>query len=235
MSVLFEETLPGGWVWSHILKKGTALVVTDPAGGACGALTFHNSRDLSERYNMPDTLKGQGTAVITAGHALYSDMGRIQLSVLEDTFGGHDPLCGLLTQGELEARFGAKAYQGHRNGWHQSGLVQLWTEIAKYGLDQRDLSSVLNLFACVKADADGNLGWDPSKIKVGNRIVLQAEMDTLVVLAATQHPFDPRTVWAPQPLAIEVARSAVPLPENPAWKFSAQNQRGFANTFLYNI
>ena len=34
-----------------------------------------------ERYNAPDTLKCQQTFRLTAGHCLYSDMGRIFCSV----------------------------------------------------------------------------------------------------------------------------------------------------------
>lgn len=235
MNVLFEEMIPGGGVWSHTLKKGTALRVTDPRGGACGALSFYNPRDLSERYNMPDTLKGQHTAILTKGHALYSDMGRILLSILEDSFGAHDPISGLLTQEELEQRFGHRPYQKFRNDWHQSGLSQMWTEIGKYALDIRDLSSVVNLFGAVTVSEKGELKWDPSRIKPGNSILLRAEMDTLVVLAATQHPFDPRKHWDPLPLNVQITRLELALEDNPAWKNSPQNQRGFANTFLYNL
>lgn len=235
MSVLFEETLPGGWAWSHILKKGTALRLTDPTGGACAALTFYNPKDLSERYNFPDTLKGQYTARLTRGHALYSDMGRVAMTIIEDSFGAHDPLAGLLTQTELEARFGIKTYQDHRNAWHQSGLNQLWTEIGKYALDQRDLSSVVNFFAAVSVDAEGRMSWDASRARSGHQVVLQAEMDSLVVVVATQHPYDPRPVWQPQPVQVQVIRSALPITENPAWAYSEQNQRGLTNTYLYNL
>ena len=33
-SVLWEETVPGGGTWSHVLKRGTALRLTDIEGGA---------------------------------------------------------------------------------------------------------------------------------------------------------------------------------------------------------
>lgn len=235
MSPLFEDTLPGGWVWSHILKRGNALRLTDLTGAACAAVTAFNPVDLGERYNFPDTLKGQYTAVLTKGHALYSDMGRVFVTILEDSFGGHDPLTGLLVQADLEARFGVKTYQEFRNNWHQSGQEQVLTELGKYGLDQRDLSSVVNFFSAVNVTEAGEIVWDDSKSRPGASVLLQAEIDTLIVVAATQHPLDPRTEWQPAPVKLELVRSAVPMTENPAWAYSEQNQRGLTNSWLYNL
>ena len=59
MPVLYTDTIPGGWNWSHIIKKGTALRLTDLEGGACVSLLAYNPLETSERYNQPDTLKAQ--------------------------------------------------------------------------------------------------------------------------------------------------------------------------------
>lgn len=234
MNVLYEETVPGGWAWSHVLKKGTALELTSGPDHSCASLSFYNPVDPGERYNFPDTLKGQFTAVLTKGHALYTDMGRIALTIVEDEFGGHDPLTGWLTQDDLEKKYGRKTYQKWRNGWNQSGYALLVTEIGKYGLDQRDLSAVINFFCRVQADGEGRLSLEKTA-RPQTRVVLQAEMDTLVVLAATQHPFDPRLSWDPQPIGLKILDSRIPAEENPAWQTCEQNRRGFANTRLYHL
>ena len=72
--VLFEEVVPGGATWSHVLKRGTALRITDPEGGANAGAILFNAANFAERYNMPDTLKAQHIARLTAGFVLYSDM-----------------------------------------------------------------------------------------------------------------------------------------------------------------
>jgi uncharacterized protein YcgI (DUF1989 family) len=74
---LWEESVRGGSAWSHVLKRGTSLRMTDIQGGANVAALFFNSDNPVERYNMPDTLKAQHTARLHAGLVLYSDMGRI--------------------------------------------------------------------------------------------------------------------------------------------------------------
>src|ERR1700745_4517926 len=91
-NVLWEETIQPGASWSHVLKRGTALRITDLEGGANVGGMFYNFECLTERYNMPDTLKAQHIARLTTGFVLYSDMGRILLSLIGDTVGWPDPL-----------------------------------------------------------------------------------------------------------------------------------------------
>jgi uncharacterized protein len=231
--VLHEELIPGGWHWSHVVKKGTALRLTDPEGGACAALVFFNPRDTSERYNLPDTLKAQFTAKLTKGHALYSDMGRVFLSILEDEVGWHDPLGGVIDDARLESHYGTKNYQQFRNAFTRSGQRALVTEMARHELGVRDLTTPINFFSKVVID-DGRLRWSGQETK-GRTVVLQAELDVLVVLAATQHRLDPRTDWDPRPVKAELIRSAVPAEANPAWAQSDQNKRGFHNAALYAL
>lgn len=229
---LYRETLPGGWNRSLPLRRGQSLRLTDPLGGACVALLAYNPHETSERYNLPDTLKAQFTAQITRGHALYSDMGRVLLSVLEDTFGGHDPFGGTLSQEALETRFGTKTYQDHRNDYHRSGRHALQVELAKYRLDDRDLVPNVNFFARTTVDDAGGLVFVPTT-QPGAAVLLQAEMDVLVVFAATQHPLDPRAEWAPRPVDFELLQTDVAPRANPVYAHSDQNRRGLANTALY--
>src|SRR5580698_10390532 len=93
-NVLCTETITGGATWSHVLKRGTALRITDVEGGANVAAYFLNFDMPAERFNLPDTLKAQHTSRLTSGHVLYSDMGRILCSITEDSVGWHDPLSG---------------------------------------------------------------------------------------------------------------------------------------------
>src|ERR1051325_8968877 len=120
--ILSEETVPGGATWSHVLKRGTALRLTDVEGGANAGAIFYNFECPVERYNMPDTLKAQHIARLTAGFVLYSDMGRVLCSVTHDTAGWHDPLGGCSHSPTLHARYGEAHYQEHRNDRHQNGL-----------------------------------------------------------------------------------------------------------------
>jgi hypothetical protein len=95
---------------------------------------FLNFGLTSERFNLPDTLKAQHTARLTKGHVLYSDMGRILCSIVEDTVGWHDPLGGLSNETLVTQKYGRLSYQQARNEWHQDARTGMETELMKYGL-----------------------------------------------------------------------------------------------------
>src|SRR3954468_8260774 len=82
---LLQEKLRGGQMWSRVLRRGQRLRLIDVEGGASVAALFYNADETTERYNMPDTLKAQHIARLTAGLVLYSDMGRVLCSVVSDS------------------------------------------------------------------------------------------------------------------------------------------------------
>src|ERR1051325_6221679 len=132
--ILSEETVPGGATWSHVLKRGTALRLTDVEGGANAGAIFYNFECPVERYNMPDTLKAQHIARLTAGFVLYSDMGRVLCSITRDTLGWHDTITGHGTRAQSEARYGRGTYQQLRNDWHKNTRDNFLVELGKYDL-----------------------------------------------------------------------------------------------------
>ena len=48
-TVLWEETIQHGASWSHVLKRGTALRITDLEGGANVGGIFYNFECPTER------------------------------------------------------------------------------------------------------------------------------------------------------------------------------------------
>ena len=139
-SILWEETIQPGATWSHVLKRGTALRITDVGGGANVGALFYNFECPVERYNMPDTLKAQHTARLTKGYVLYSDMGRILCSITDDTLGWHDPIGGRSSAKLVEGKYGTATYQKRRNDFHRNAHDSFLIELEKWGLDARDLT-----------------------------------------------------------------------------------------------
>jgi len=163
--VLWEETLPGGAHWSGVMRRGTALRLTDIEGGANVSALFWNFEEKSERYNMPDTLKAQHTAYLTRGHCGFSDMGRVLFSIVEDSAGWHDTVCGVIDDPAMAERFGTRRFQEHRNAMHRSGQEGLLKEMGRWGLGKRDLHANVNFFSKVTADAEGNLSLRPAPVQ----------------------------------------------------------------------
>jgi hypothetical protein len=232
-SMLWTETVPGGATWSHVLKRGTALRMTDVEGGANVAAYFLNFDIPAERFNLPDTLKAQHTARLTKGHVLYSDMGRILCSITEDTVGWHDPLCGFSNNAQVEKKYGKASYQESRNDWHQNARDGFLMELGKYGLGPRDLHATVNFFSKVTVDAVGDLQYNAGNSLPGSFVELRAEMNTLVLLNTCQHPMAPGSEYSPRPVEVSIARVSPPSPNDPCRMHCKENARGFFLTELF--
>ncbi len=232
---LYHYTLPPASHWSLRLRRGTALELTDLEGGANLGMLFYNPENLLERYNAPDTLKCQHTFKLTKGHCLYSDMGRIFASVVEDSVGWHETVCGASNAAQVAKQWGARDYQSDRNDWHQDGTSSFLVELEKYGLGPRDIASNLNWFSKVVPDAEGNLMLEDNHSPAGSKVVLRFEMDTLIIMHSCPHPMSRAVDYPRKPVDLRILK-ADPVTEDDYCKnFRPENQRGFENNRLYHL
>ncbi|MBB1520617.1 urea amidolyase associated protein UAAP1 [Aquipseudomonas guryensis] len=227
---LYEEFVPGGGHTSFVLKRGQLLRITDLEGDANVSLLLLSAAEKSERLNLPDTLKCQHTAKLTAGHCLYSDMGRVLAAITADTCGWHDSFGGVLNAEEVAEKYGAGRYQELRNGFFRNGMDNLLVEMGKWNLNLQDLLMALNLFSKVSVDGDGRFHFEPGNSKAGDYIELYAPMDTLVVLTALQHPMDPNPEYAPKPVQLSWSAVASDGISVLCRTSRPENGRGFHNT-----
>jgi urea carboxylase-associated protein 2 len=229
----WEETIQPGATWSHVLKRGTALRIVDLEGGANVGAIFYNFECPVERYNMPDTLKAQHTARLTKGHVLYSDMGRILCSLVEDAVGWHDPIGGTSSAQLVEAKYGPSSYQEQRNDYHKNGRDGFLVELAKWGLGPRDLVSNVNFFSRVEVGPDGGMALVAGNSKSGDWVELRAEMNVLTILNTCQHPLDANPKYAPKPVRVSIHRVPAPDADDCCRTSCPENQRGFILTERY--
>jgi len=232
-AILWEETLPGSSTWSHVLKRGTALRIEAMEDGCNVGGIFFNADNPSERLSLPDTLKAQHIARLTAGSVLYSDMARILCSITDDTVGWHDPLGGCSDVALVEEKYGRSTYQAARNDWHQNALDGFLIELAKYGLNSRDLMMNVNFFSKVEVHPDGSMQFVKDHAKAGSAVELRAEMNTLVILNTCQHPMDSSHVYAQRPVKLTVKTVEAPGPDDLCRNSRPENARGFTLTERY--
>ncbi len=206
------------------------MTLTDVEGGANVSALLYRASDPLERYCMPDTLKAQHVSRLTAGVALYSDMGRVLASVTHDTCGWHDTITGHATAAHVAQRWGAASYQEARNDWRRSARDGLLVELAKHGLGRRDLVANVNLFTKVAVGADGELQFVAGNSRAGAGVTLRFELDTLVVLCAAPHPLDPAPEWNPRPVTLELQSVDAAGDADAVRTACTENGRGFAAT-----
>lgn len=234
-STLRDETLPGGGSLSFILKRGQVLRMTDIEGGANVSLMMLNPHEKSERLNLPDTLKGQHTARLTAGHCFYSDMGRVLAGIVADTCGWHDPFGGVLNAAEVSEKYGEGNYQSLRNGFYRNGADNLLVEMGKWDLNLEDLLMVVNFFSKVTVADDGAFTFHSNFSPAGSYVELFAPMDVLVVLTALQHPMDPASEYAPRPVQLTWRQAEDENAAVDALLSRPENERAFTNTRLFAL
>lgn len=234
-NALYTYTLPPASHWSLKIQRGLELKLTDLEGGANIGMMFYNPENLLERYNAPDTLKCQHTFKLTRGNCLYSDMGRIFCSITEDDFGWHESVCGNSSKKHIEQQWGPLSYQDAFNDWRQNGFDAFLVELAKYGLNERDMGSNLNLFSKVTVDGEGYLALDTRAAKPGASVTLRFEMDTLVILHSCPHPMNKSETYPRKPVLCELTKAAPVTDDDFCKNFRAENSRGFANNRLYYL
>ena len=232
---LYTKTLTGAGLWSGVIGRGKTLRLTDREGGANVGLLLYNADLTVERYNMPDTLKGQHIFHVRHPYCLHSDMGRLLASITADTVGWHDTVGGCSDARLVTEKYGEKTYQAARNDFHRNGRECFLIELAKWGLGERDLVPNLNLFSKVVADEAGRLTFVSGHSPVGGSVDLRLEMNTLVVLNTCQHPLDPDPTYHPRSVQLEVFAASPVAADDACRNSRPENARAFLNTEHYHV
>jgi urea carboxylase-associated protein 2 len=234
-SIEYTTQIPVGGHWSLKMRRGTIMRLTDTRGGANVGMLFYNPENLLERYNAPDTLKCQHTFKLTAGNCLYSDMGRVFASIVEDDLGWHETVCGNSRPDQVAERWGRRDYQSQSNEWHQNGQDAFLVELAKYGLAQADMAANINWFSKVVVDGQGAMALAGSHSAAGSAVTLRFEMDTLVLLHACPHPLNRSHDYPDAPVQVELGLARPLAPDDACRNWCDENRRGFDNNALYHL
>lgn len=234
-SIDYTTQLDSGSHWSLKVRRGSVMRLSDLSGGANVGMLFYNPENLLERYNAPDTLKCQHTFKLSAGNCLYSDMGRIFASIVEDNLGWHETVSGNSHASHIEEKWGKRDYQKDRNEWKQNGHDAFLTELAKYGLGSTDLAANVNWFNKISVDENGAMSLSKNHSTIGREVVLRFEMDTLIVLHTCPHPLDNSEVYPQKRVRIDLGVAARVLDDDYCKNFRPENGRGFDNNALYHI
>jgi uncharacterized protein len=220
-----ERVAPGGY--SHrVVAPGTTVRLHDPEGDACAHVLLYRADQPWERLCVADTVKVQWQAYTGAGQLLLSDQGRVLASMVTDTSGHHDSICGTSTLlGNVE-RYGS----GGPEGPSPAGRELFVLAAAKHGLGPRDLPPSLSFFKGIRVDpASGVLEWKGG-LGVPALVELKAEMPLVILIANTAHPLDDRDTW--QCSTLEVLAWAGPPtgPDDEIWSSTPERARAFENT-----
>lgn len=220
-AVIHREQVPPGWYATMRLRRGEALRIVDDTGHSSVSLIGWREDDTSERINCADTIKVQWSAAVGKGRVLLSDMGRVLLSLVEDTSGAHDLLVGGSTPASTLAAFGTTTRNTQEN---------FLAAASKIGLDVRDIPPCVTFFAPVSLDDAGRFRWLEGRKRPGDFVDLRAEMNIIIVASNCPHPLDPARPAATGPVTLIKYRAAAPPADDPCRTASPEATRAFAFT-----
>jgi uncharacterized protein len=218
-AIIHREEVPGGWYLTTRLRASEMLRLIDVTGTATPALVAWREADPSERINLADTVKVQWTAALRRGRIVLSDMGRVMLSIVEDTSGAHDALMG----GSAPDAGAAASDAPYRRSTREN----LIAAAAKLGLDRRDIGPCVSFFAPVSVDSEGRFTWAEGKKRPGDFVDLRAEMDLLVALSNCPHPMHS---GAHGPIEVIRHSGRAYAPSDPCRNSGVEAERAFAFT-----
>jgi uncharacterized protein YcgI (DUF1989 family) len=205
--LLWEETLGPGRYTTKALARGTHLCFTDVDGLACAQLLLFNAWAPHERLNVADTAKVQWQAYLGGGSLLLTDMGRVIATVVADTSGMHDLLCGSVAARPL-----------------------LTLGVARLGLDRRDVHPCANLLKGVRV-VDGDRLSYTGGAGPGASIALRLELPAYVVVTNSPHPLADDEECTD--LQITAERGAPAALDDPFRLATPEATRAFENTDDY--
>ncbi|MEV0010735.1 urea amidolyase associated protein UAAP1 [Streptomyces sp. NPDC051840] len=223
--VVWAEVVGGGNYTHRVLARGTELRLTDLRGDACAHLLLYADGRPWERLNTADTVKVRWNAYLREGAQLLSDQGRVLATLVADTSGRHDTLCGTSALARNRRRYGA----GEPESDSPAGRELLKLAALKNGLEPRDLPPSLSFFQGVEVREDGALDFTGTA-GAGASVTLRAEQDLTVLIANVPHPLDPRPAYVSTPLEVLAWRSGPTRPGDPLWDASPEGRRAYANT-----
>ena len=187
-------TLPAGAHWGRVLRQGQTLRIVDLEGRQAVDFLCYNAADPSERYNAADTMKYAGTAFLTTGHGLYSDMGRRLFTIVDDTCGRHDTIGGCCSAESNKLRYDVENTPNCRDNF--------LTALGRFGLGRKDIVANLNFFMNVPVEADGAMAIVDGWSKPGDYVDLRAETDVLVAISNCPQIYNPCNGGRPTPIRL---------------------------------
>jgi len=187
-----DVTVPAGQPFSALVAAGQVLRLVDLEGQQAIDFLCYNAHDHTERYHAANTIKVAGNVYLGKGTVLRSVKARPMMTIVEDTCGGHDTIFGCCSFELDEVRYGATNPRCCQRNFEE--------ELARHGMDARDVVSNMNFFMRVPVGADGAAAIVDGISKPGDFVDLRAEMDVLAVLSNCPEALNPATGERPTPI-----------------------------------
>ena len=198
----YRRVVPPGRSWSGLVARGETLRIVDLIGEQAVDTLLYAAADTAERYDAQLTVLTQASTVVTRGTRLYSNRGRVMMSVAADTLGAHDTLVGCCSAEGNAVRFGEQAR--HLHSCRDNFLI----ELGMHGMSKCDIVPNLNFFMPVPLEENGRLAIVGGVQKPVHFVDLFAAIDVLCVLSNCPQINNPCNGFDPTPIEVMITSAA---------------------------
>lgn len=199
--IVRDEVLEARGFMAVELTRGQVLRIEDIEGVQCSDLVFYNRHDFEERYSPSYTVNLNRHIYLAQGGSLYSTRCNKLLTIVADTVGRHDCICGSCSP-ELNAlRYGDRAI-GKR-----TCRENLADAVAPYGIAPSEIPHSFNNFMNFSVAESGEISYGETVSKAGDYIDLRADMDVLAGISNCPQELNEANGFNPTALRIVVYAS----------------------------
>ena len=180
------------------VERGRTVRVEDVEGMQAVDFICYNRANLAEKFWAAHTAKLNKTIYVSKGHVLWSDLANPMMTIVEDTVGVNDVICGSCSRPLDEVRYGDKATDGCMENFEAA--------IEPWGLERKDIPMCFNIFLNYPVAASGGVSLEDTEppSRPGDYIDLRAEMDLLIAISNCPQINNPCTGFNPTPIRVAV-------------------------------
>jgi urea carboxylase-associated protein 1 len=196
--VIEDTVVPACQPWSAEVCKGDIVRLIDLEGQQAVDFLCYNLADRAERYNAANTIKLNNSIYLGQDTVLWSVRARPLMTIIADTCGSHDTLYGCCSIEIDRVRFDKENSWGCQQNFEK--------ELAKHGMDEKDIAANVNFFMYVPVREDGHIAIAQGLSMPGDYVDLRAEMDVLVVISNCPERDNAAAGYKPTPIRAIVCR-----------------------------
>lgn len=197
-SVIYQKKILAGNYWSHVIKKGQSFKILDCEGNQAADTMFFLEDNPQERYSAQHTINYQQNVYLTKGTKLISNLGKIMLTITDDTCGRHDTLGGACSAESNSVRYDLNKIHMHNcRDSFMAALRELDIE-----LDKSYLNSNINFFMNVPISPDGKSTFSDGVSAPGKYVLLKAHYDVLCIISNCPQLNNPCNAYNPTPIEV---------------------------------
>jgi uncharacterized protein len=234
--MIYETLIEGGKHWSLTVHARGMLLRWSTAAAARTSACCSTTRKIPAGA-LQRARYAEVPAHVQAhrGHCLYSDMGRIFCSIVEDSVGWHDTVCGNTNRRWWHRALGREELSNLPQRLDPERPRRVPGRGRQVRPGRRDLAANVNWFSKVTAAEDGRCSSIRAIRAPMPFVELRFEMDTLVLLHTCPHPMNPAAEYPRCPVARAARQDRGPGRDDFCRNSRPENGRGFANTEFYRL